>query len=120
MSDEKVPTYNIEVYRGEDFSETYTWLQDDGTPMDLTTYSAIMQVRERTNSELLQEFSSTGSGLSLSGSAGGITLGIPHATTQAFPFSHGKQDLFAINSSGSQIPLFTGDFTVTDNITEIA
>ena len=39
LAESDVATYDIQVYRGESFSETFTFTDDDGLPRDLTGYT---------------------------------------------------------------------------------
>jgi len=37
---------NIRIEQGATFSDSVTWLDDDGDPVDLTDYSAVAYIRE--------------------------------------------------------------------------
>lgn len=59
--------YNITAEQGATFTRTITWKNSAGTPINLTGYTARMQVR--------REYSATVADLTLTTENGGITLG---------------------------------------------
>lgn len=59
--------YNIASEQGATFTRTITWKDNAGSPINLTGYTARMQVRD--------DYSSTSAVLTLTTENGGITLG---------------------------------------------
>lgn len=108
--------YNLICPQGTTFSQQFTWRIDDN-PVDLTTYSARMQVREK--------HSSTSTNLSLSSDNGDITLGgvngtilieIDADTTAGIVAKDYVYDLELISSS-TVTRLIEGKFIVTPEVT---
>ena len=70
--------YNITAYQGATYSSTLTWAIG-GTAVNLTGYTAAMQVKENPGSTAIISISS-GSGIALGGTAGTIDLNIGATT----------------------------------------
>ena len=67
--------YDITADQGSTFSRRITWLDSAGAPIDLTGYTAKMQVRETVDSTaVILELSTVNSRISLGGAAGTIDL----------------------------------------------
>ena len=95
-------TFFIEQGATTDFE--LVWKDNDGNPVDLTSYSARMQIRTDFGGDLICALSSSldadGTGLNLSGSngatpltSGSIGIFISAASSSAFTFSEAKYDL---------------------------
>jgi hypothetical protein len=110
--------WNIGADQGATFSETFTWLQaDQQTPVNLTGFSADMQVRTEAGGTLLAEFSTSGASISLGGSAGTITLSASATTTAGWTWDGGYYDLHLTSGAGVVTTLLAGLFTVTPAVT---
>lgn len=86
-------------------------------PVNLTGYSARMQVRElHTSVETLVSLQ-TGSGITLGGKAGTINILIPSANTEGFkPVPH-VYDIELIAPNGSVTRILEGTFNITPEVT---
>lgn len=76
--------YDLQVNQGETFTKVFTYKNPDGSLIDLTGYSARMQVR--TNYEaptFLLELTTANGGIVIGGTAGTITINITPAQTLA-------------------------------------
>ena len=73
--------YKSTVYCGATWERTFTWTIN-GTPVNWTGYTAKMQVKEYLNSDSVLTLTS-GSGITLGGSAGTISLVMSSAATGA-------------------------------------
>lgn len=85
-------TLNFIIGQGETWTRLLTWYAPDGTtPINLTGYTARMQIRLTVDSAVLLELNTTpasGKGdITLGGSAGTITLSISAALTAALTFA---------------------------------
>lgn len=81
-----VAQFNFALKQGSDFQIPMTWLMDDGvTPMNLTGYSMLLQIRAFQSSSIvllsLSSENTSGSYIALGGTAGTITLIFAHADT---------------------------------------
>jgi hypothetical protein len=110
--------YNITADQGATFSFNLHWFDPDGTPKDITDYTARMQVRQR--------YVSTSTVLSLTSPSGGITLGggsgsvvvTASATAMAdIAASDYLYDLEMVASNGIVTRLVKGSFTVRPEVT---
>lgn len=93
-------SFDLTINQGETFSLTVTWKDSAGTAINLTGYTARLQVRETYSSSSTVISLTSGSGITLGGAAGTIAIVISAATTAALtaPFS-GVYDLELVNST---------------------
>lgn len=109
-------TYNITAYQGADFDRTFTITQS-GTALSLVGYTSAMQVREAADSTAYLLSLTSGSGITLGGTAGTIAIAITAAQSSAVPAGSYAYDLEIINNSGVVTRLLQGGFTVSGNVT---
>jgi hypothetical protein len=97
---------------------TVTWKDSAGTAINLTGYSARMQVRETYSSTSTIVSLTNGSGITLGGAAGTIAIAISATTTAALtaPFS-GVYDLELVSAGGVVTRLLQGAATVSPEVT---
>lgn len=92
--------YDFEIEQGATLTRVFTWTTGTTgcnattTPVNLTGYTARMQIRPNVNSStVLFEANTTNGYIVLGGSAGTITLTIPAADTATFTFARAVYDL---------------------------
>lgn len=108
--------YNFTAPQGQTFSETVTWTVA-GTPVNLTGYTARMQVRPNVDSsEKYVDISST-SGITLGGAAGTVALTVSATTMATVPAGKHVYDLELVSSGGVVTRLLAGYFRVTPEVT---
>ena len=98
--------YNgLVIYQGTTFDVTFTWRQPIvspatvGTPVDLTGYTARMQVRSSIASdEVLLELTTENGGITLGDVAGTIALHLDATDTAALEFTSGVWDLELVSA----------------------
>lgn len=107
---------NLLCPQGTTFSKRVRYSIDD-IPVDLTGYSARLQVRPSHYSEdiILDIFST--SGITLGASAGTIDIFISANTTKEFPSGNFVYDLELESSGGIVNRLIEGAFIVTPEVT---
>lgn len=90
--------YNISTEQGSTLSRVVTYTNDAGSPINLTGYTARMQVRPRATSgyAYLTLTSPTG-GLTLGSTAGTITILVDGSVTSAIPAGDYVYDLEVVN-----------------------
>jgi hypothetical protein len=111
-------SYNITIDQGASIDRVWTWLQaDQVTPVNLTGFSAHLQVRDRPGGTLLADFSTAAGQITLGGVAGTITLIVAAAVTAAYGFDSGTYDLHMTDSLGSVTTLLAGLFVVNATVT---
>jgi hypothetical protein len=108
-------TYNIVCPQGATFDRTFTILVNNA-PLNLTSYTAAMQVRESARSGTALISLTNGSGITLGGTAGTIGVVISHTASAAIASGAYSYDL-EIDSGGVVTRLLEGSFVVTGNVT---
>jgi hypothetical protein len=110
--------FDITINQGATYELTVTWKDSAGTAINLTGYSARMQVRETYSSTSTIVSLTNGSGITLGGAAGTIAIAISATTTAALtaPFS-GVYDLELVSAGGVVTRLLQGAATVSPEVT---
>lgn len=112
----QAPGYlNLICYQGASFDYTLTW-KSAGTPVDLTGYSARMQVREDYTSSTAVLSFTNGTGITLGGTAGTILIATTAGTTANLAAGDYVYDLEMV-SGGTVTRLVQGKFTVDPEVT---
>jgi hypothetical protein len=109
--------WNIVIEQGGTFSNTVTWKDGSGVAVNLTGYTARMQIRKNPDSFVtLVEITTENGGITLGGAAGTIALLITAAVTATLPAGPAKYDLELI--SGSTVTkLLKGDVSILPEVT---
>jgi hypothetical protein len=108
-------TYNITAYQGATYKLNMTWAIG-GTAVNLTNYTAAMQVRENPQSTAVVLNLSTGSGITLGGTAGTIAVNVPANTMGSVVAGNYVYDLEL--DSGSEVTrLIQGLFAIQAEVT---
>lgn len=109
--------YNFTCPQGSTLRTLLTYKLDN-TPVDITGYSARLQVRETYESdEYIVNLTNLNGGITLGGSAGTIELYISASTTTNFISGDHVYDLELINPSFEVTRLIEGRFNVTKEVT---
>ena len=110
-------TYHIVTDQGATFSRQLTWKDDSGTPVNLTSYTARMQLRTSVaNDSMVLELTTSNGRIALGGSAGTIDLTITAADMTTLPPLKYVYDLELVN--GTVVTrLVQGTFTVRPEVT---
>lgn len=117
-------TLNLRLRTGETYQRTLLWKDGSGNPINLTGYSAHMQVR--TMNQLAIDLVSTGSPsatafasgtLTLGGTAGTIVIRIAASQTALVPANSYSYDLRYIDGNGDEGYLLVGSVIVVEGIT---
>ena len=110
-------TYDITIEQGATFSQVVTY-KESGVAINLTGYTARMQVRATLESaSTLVELTTANSRIALGGAAGTITLTIAAADTAALTAGRGVYDLELVSGSGIVTRLLQGVCTISRNVT---
>jgi len=97
-------TLALYIYQGQTFDDRLALTNADGTPVDLTGYTARMQAREAiTDVTPILDWSSTDGEIVIDGPAGTITFNVSATATAALPtaneFASWVYDLRLVNSA---------------------
>lgn len=110
--------YNFVCPQGATFSKQLTW-QIDNIPVDLTSYVARMQVREKYSSpSAVVTLTTENGGLTLGGDEGIIEIDIAASSTTNLVAKEYVYDLELISSSDIVTRLIEGKFIVTPEVTK--
>ena len=109
-------TYNITCPQGATFDRTFT-IKVDGVALNLTGYSAAMQVRETYDSTTPLISLTNGSGITLGGTAGTIGVVISSTASAAITDGYYSYDLEITSGGGVRDRLLQGKFVVTPEVT---
>jgi hypothetical protein len=108
--------YSIEVPGNSTFALAITWTDSTGAVVNLTGYSAAMQVKRQNGAAVI--LLSTGNGLiAVAATAPNLSLSVPIATMETLICPDGKYDLVVRSPGGVQTTLLQGPFTVSPWIT---
>lgn len=108
--------YNLTIEQGANYSKTFTYTD---TTVDLTGYSARMQIRESFSSvSTLADLSTTGSGLSISVPSRSVTINLAASTTAALSFTSGVYDLEIVSPANTVTRLLEGTVTLSKEVTK--
>ena len=110
-------TYDLVMYQGASWDYQFTW-KIDGVPVDLRSYTARMQVSLSYSSPDIVLSISTGSGITLGGIFGTISLAVNAASTSTIPTAIYVYDLELISAGGEVTRLIGGRFIVNPEVTK--
>ncbi len=109
-------TYNITCPQGATFDRTFT-ITVNGLPMNLTGYTAAMQVRETYDSTATVLSLTSGTGITLGGTAGTIAIVASSTATSSIDEGFYQYDLEITSGGGVTDRLLQGKFVVTPQVT---
>ena len=108
-------TYNITAYQGATYNLNMTW-SIGGTAVNLTNYTAAMQVRENAQATATVLSFTNGSGITLGGTAGTIEVNATAATMGSATPGNYVYDL-ELNSGSEVTRLIQGTFSIQAEVT---
>jgi len=115
----KTGTYNISCPQGVTFDETFT-MQQGGSPINLTGYSARMQIRRSYDAAPILTLTSPSSGITLGGALGTIRVQISYTTTESLASGQYLYDLEITSAGDVRDRLLSGTFSVSREVTRSA
>lgn len=108
--------YNMDAPQGATLNRVLTW-KIDGTPVNLTGFTARMQVRPTATSSTVYLSLTSGSGLTLGGVAGTITVNATATQMAAVPAGQHAYDIELVSGAGEVTRLVAGLFKVSAEVT---
>jgi hypothetical protein len=111
-------TYDILIEQGATFRLNLIWKDSNNTPVNLSGYSARMQIRRTHRSEdiLLSLTSATGA-ITLGGSAGTVNIIASATGTATLPAKDSVYDLELASADGTVTRIIEGGVTITPEVT---
>jgi hypothetical protein len=110
-------TYDITAEQGANYTATLTYRDSSNVLINLTGYTARMQVRKTIGSSAPYLSLTNASGITLGGAAGTVAIAISAAALAAVPAGNYVYDLELISGAGVVVRLISGDFVVTGEVT---
>jgi hypothetical protein len=116
-------TYNFTgsaaIEQGATYTKQIVWKDGGGVPMDLTGFSARMQIRKTLGSTkvLASLATSPGSGIALGGALGTVVLTLSATLTAAITETAGVYDLELVSAGGVVTRLLEGDVEIKPGVT---
>ena len=110
--------YNIKFYRGTTLDILMLY-KINNVPVDLTGYTAVMDVRPTPNSStLITQLTTENGGLILNQVTGQVEIFISASDTSDLPLGEFQYDVNITSDSGYVTKLIMGSFVVLDPVTE--
>lgn len=108
---------NLTFPQGATWKLAMTYTDSAGDPINLSNYTARMQVRQSYTATQTVLSLTNGSGITLGGTAGTIDLLIPATTTASIGAAQYVYDLEIESASGEVTRVVQGTFSVTPEVT---
>lgn len=110
---------DLVIEQGSDYFHQLIWQNvEEGTPIDITGYTAKMQIRPCFGSDDIYEELSTANGkITIVGADGKILLELTNAVTTAYTWVNGVYDLELTSTVSKITRLIEGKVTITKNLT---
>ena len=109
--------YDITIEQGATFTLSLTWKDSTDAPVNITGYTARMQVRENYEAEsTLVSLTSSGGDIVLGGALGTIAITIAASVTQLLQLDEAVYDLELVNGA-TVTRLLQGKATVSREVT---
>lgn len=111
-------TENIEIPAGGKLERSWL-LTLNGSPRDISGWTARMQIRSKKSSAVVLASFSTSSGeyMSIVGPAGMVMLDVPGAVTATYDFNSGVYDVYVFDQTGEPYRIVEGTALVSATVT---
>lgn len=111
-------SYDLYIEQGATLSLPIVWKDSEGAVINITGYTARMQVRQSVNSSTILLSATTENGkLVIDGANGKVTISLPAADTAAITWLAGVYDLELVSSGGVVTRLLQGSVVVSREVT---
>jgi hypothetical protein len=111
-------TYDFTIEQGATLIKPIVWKDSDGDPVDLTGYSARMQMRRNYSTPVLLQLTTGAGNLVITPSTGTVTMVFDAALTESITWLRAKYDLELESSVGVVTRILEGDVTISREITK--
>ena len=112
---------NLTIEQGAAFSRIVIYRDSNGDPVDLSGYTAKMQIRKtKEGSTVILELSTSDGRLTLGGALGTITIALTTADTDSLDFVWGRYDLelYPGGDTTQAIRLLEGKINLSKQVTQ--
>ena len=110
-------TYDLTVECGATFDTTFTWTTSAGSAVNLSGYTARLQIRESVDAAATLVSLTSSSGITLGGAAGTIQVVISATATAAITARTGVYDLELVSGGGVVTRLLEGSVVFVPEVT---
>jgi hypothetical protein len=105
------------IYQGQSWNRWFIYKDSNGSPIDLTGWTAKMDIRLKKGGDLVLSLT-TGSGITNGGSNGTITFALTIVQTTTLKGSM-VYDLFLTNAGATlAVPILTGNLIITQRVSQ--
>lgn len=112
--------YNATIDQGATWSVTITYENPAGTPVNLTGYTAAMQIRQQYSSDVADlTLTTANGGISITGATGKVVVNMTAAQTRDLEEGYYVYDLELTSTGGIVTRLIQGQFTVAPEVTRV-
>ena len=110
-----VPTVNLVIEQGADFSRTFSLKRSDGAPLDLTNYNFDVKMRKWSGSAGYVSFATT---YNATPSQGRLTISLTNSQTGIITAGRYNYDVLVINTNQNNVTtkVITGQITVNPTV----
>lgn len=105
------PSVNITIEKGTYFENTFTINNSDGTPLNLTGYSAVAKIKKYPSSPTSHSFS-----VSITAATGKIQVSMADTTTAILTEGRNYYDVIITSGGGTKSRVIEGMALVTPSI----
>lgn len=111
-------SYKLEIDQGTDVSFPVVLKDSSGTVIDLTGYTARMQIRPFIASSTIIDELTTGNGRAvITAAEGKVAFTFPHDKTAAYPAGNARYDIEIESADGEVTRVLEGAFVVRPEVT---
>lgn len=110
-------TYNTVIDQGADWYINFTYKNPDGTPVNITSYTAALQIRTSPLAKTTVLSLGTGTGITITGASGIIAVHATAAQTTAITNGRYAYDLEITSPQSIVTRLVQGTIEVTPQVT---
>jgi hypothetical protein len=111
-------TYDISADQGSDLDTLITYTNDSAVLVNLTGYSARMQVRKFAGSSSSRLTLTNSSGITLGGAAGTIRISVSAAALSQVPAGSYVYDIELVDTTSVVLKVISGQFEVNAEVTK--
>jgi hypothetical protein len=110
--------YDFEIEQGSTLLKPFVWKDSTGTPVNLSNYTAKMQIRKSAaSSDVLHELSTANGRLTITANEGKVTMIFAASVSAGFTWRRGVYDLELTSVNGTVKRLLQGEITVSPEVT---
>ena len=118
MSD-LVPDYNLDIKQGGTRTFTVTVMDNNENAINLTSYTAALQIRSKPGNVLISGLTSTpAAGITINAVLGEVVIAWTAAQTLEFNFERAVYDLFITSGAGIKTCILQGDVILYKRVTQ--